>query len=41
VNRHVEKADAAQTQLTRTVQAPDGSYSLGGLPPATYRIDIT
>ncbi len=30
------------TGLTRSVQAsPTGSYSLAGLPPGTYRIDVT
>lgn len=30
------------TGLTRTVQASgSGSYSVGGLPPGTYRIDVT
>ena len=30
------------TGLTRSVQTnANGSYSLGGLPPGTYRIDVT
>lgn len=31
-NRHVEEADAAQAQLMRNVQTPNGSYSPGCLP---------
>ncbi|MDH4908249.1 TonB-dependent receptor [Xanthomonas axonopodis pv. ricini] len=42
--------DAAQAQvtatnlatgLTRTVQVSNGGYSVGGLPPGSYRIDVT
>ncbi|WOB24625.1 MULTISPECIES: TonB-dependent receptor [Xanthomonas] len=46
----VDSAPAAQAQvtatnlatgLTRTVQVSNGSYSVGGLPPGSYRIDVT
>ncbi|KTF36352.1 TonB-dependent receptor [Xanthomonas vesicatoria] len=46
----VDSAPAAQAQvtatnlatgLTRTVQVNNGSYSVGGLPPGSYRIDVT
>ncbi|MBB3802394.1 outer membrane receptor protein involved in Fe transport [Xanthomonas arboricola] len=46
----VDAAPAAQAQvtatnlatgLTRTVQASNGGYSVGGLPPGSYRIDVT
>ncbi|MEA5125624.1 TonB-dependent receptor [Xanthomonas floridensis] len=46
----VDAAPAAQAQvtatnlatgLTRTVQVSNGGYSLGGLPPGSYRIDVT
>ncbi|MCC8538723.1 TonB-dependent receptor domain-containing protein [Xanthomonas axonopodis pv. poinsettiicola] len=45
----VDAAPAAQAQvtatnlatgLTRTVQVSNGGYSLGGLPPGSYRIDV-
>jgi len=29
------------TGLTRTAKAANGSYNIGGLPPGTYRIDVT
>ncbi|WP_372360712.1 TonB-dependent receptor domain-containing protein [Xanthomonas sp. NCPPB 1325] len=29
------------TGLTRTVQVSNGGYSVGGLPPGSYRIDVT
>ncbi|AMV03231.1 TonB-dependent receptor [Xanthomonas citri] len=46
----VDAAPAAQAQvtatnlatgLTRTVQVSNGGYSVGGLPPGSYRIDVT
>ncbi|MBV6885050.1 TonB-dependent receptor [Xanthomonas euvesicatoria] len=46
----VDAAPAAQAQvtatnlatgLTRTVQVTNGGYSVGGLPPGSYRIDVT
>ncbi|WDJ99952.1 TonB-dependent receptor [Xanthomonas campestris pv. incanae] len=46
----VDSAPAAQAQvtatnlatgLTRTVQVTNGSYSVGGLPPGSYRLDVT
>ncbi|WP_349655394.1 TonB-dependent receptor [Xanthomonas sp. 10-10] len=46
----VDSAPAAQAQvtatnlatgLTRTVQVSNGGYSVGGLPPGSYRIDVT
>lgn len=46
----VDSAPAAQarvtatnlaTGLTRTVQVSNGGYSVGGLPPGAYRIDVT
>ncbi|KHL54712.1 TonB-dependent receptor [Xanthomonas cannabis] len=46
----VDAAPAAQAQvtatnlatgLTRTVQVGNGGYSVGGLPPGSYRIDVT
>ncbi|KGK58329.1 membrane protein [Xanthomonas cannabis pv. phaseoli] len=46
----VDAAPAAQAQvtatnlatgLTRSVQASNGGYSVGGLPPGSYRIDVT
>ncbi|QJD67877.1 TonB-dependent receptor [Xanthomonas campestris pv. badrii] len=46
----VDAAPAAQAQvtatnlatgLTRTVQASNGGYALGGLPPGSYRIDVS
>ncbi|WP_127165437.1 TonB-dependent receptor [Xanthomonas euvesicatoria] len=46
----VDAAPAAQAQvtatnlatgLTRTVQVSKGGYSVGGLPPGSYRIDVT
>ena len=46
----VDSAPAAQAQvtatnlatgLTRTVQVSNGGYSVGGLPPGAYRIDVT
>lgn len=33
-------ATNAATGLTRSVQASDGSYTLAGLPPGTYRVDV-
>lgn len=35
------KATNTATGLTRTVNAANGQYSVGGLPPGTYRIDVT
>ncbi|MEA9557335.1 TonB-dependent receptor [Xanthomonas nasturtii] len=46
----VDSAPAAQAQvtatnlatgLTRSVQVNNGGYSVGGLPPGSYRIDVT
>ncbi|MBB5863367.1 TonB-dependent receptor [Xanthomonas sp. 3058] len=46
----VDSAPASQAQvtatnlatgLTRTVQVSNGGYSLGGLPPGSYRLDVT
>ena len=46
----VDSAPAAQAQvtatnlatgLTRTVQVTNGGYSVGGLPPGSYRLDVT
>ncbi|MFC7521462.1 TonB-dependent receptor domain-containing protein [Xanthomonas populi] len=46
----VDSAPATQAQvtatnlatgLTRTAQASNGGYSLGGLPPGSYRLDVT
>ncbi len=46
----VDAAPASQAQvtatnlatgLTRTVQVSNGGYSLGGLPPGSYRLDVT
>ncbi|MCC8554534.1 TonB-dependent receptor [Xanthomonas hortorum] len=46
----VDSAPATQAQvtatnlatgLTRTVQVSNGAYSLGGLPPGSYRLDVT
>ena len=34
------KVTNVDTGLTRSVRASGGSYSLGGLPPGTYRIDV-
>ena len=29
------------TGLTRTTKATNGNYNIGGLPPGTYRIEVT
>ncbi len=34
------KVTNVDTGLTRNVKATNGNYSLGGLPPGTYRIDV-
>lgn len=34
-------ATNVDTGLSRTVQASDGNYTLAGLPPGTYRVDVT
>lgn len=35
------KATNVATGLTRTAQAQNASYNLAGLPPGTYRVDVT
>src|SRR6187549_1037408 len=34
------KVTNANTGFSRTVQAQNGSYSVGGLPPGTYQVDV-